>query len=105
MADPRTFRLSQFGHDLLTRDQGAKVRRRLTEVVKGLGDSETVLVDFDGVATLTPSFADECIGRLLLNLGLREFRAKVLLRTTDETVRRLVNRVLAYRAKEAQPAA
>ncbi|MGQ0613221.1 MAG: STAS-like domain-containing protein [Planctomycetaceae bacterium] len=94
-------RLVTWGDSLLTRDQGAMVRKRLVEAVGRLGGREKILVDFEGIEAITPSFADECLGRLLLNLGLKRFRATVRLRTTDATIRRLVNHVLAHRAKEA----
>jgi hypothetical protein len=69
-----------------------------------LSPTETLVVDFEGVRAVTPSFVDECLGRLLREVGTRRFRHALRLRTDDATVRRLVNRVLVHRAQESDSA-
>lgn len=94
------FRLADFGHDLLTRDRAATIREKLRSLIASLSPGARVLVDMDGVGAITPSFADELLGRLLLEVGPAQFRSALRLQAADETVRLLVNRVLAQRAAE-----
>lgn len=63
--------------DLLTRGQGAPVRSKLHDLV---ASGARVEVDFEGVRTMTPSFADEALGRLMLELGADRFRESMVLR-------------------------
>ncbi|HKB15022.1 MAG TPA: STAS-like domain-containing protein, partial [Planctomycetota bacterium] len=69
-----------------------------------LGRGEKLEIDFAGVEVLTPSFADECLGRLVLDVGVEVFRERVRLRTTDETIKRLVNHVLSHRSAQVERA-
>ena len=96
MVDTTSIKLSEINTNLLTREQGESVRR----VIEGrLASSASghIEVDFDGVVAITPSFVDECLGRLLLKIGLDLFRERIRLSAADKTVQRLVNRVLAHR--------
>jgi len=61
---------------------------------------DSVAINFQGVSEMTPSFADEAFGRLLLELGPTVFKQKVLLKSATVELRRLVNYVLAHREKE-----
>jgi len=90
-------KLHEIGPDLLTRDQGAPVRRRLRETLDSGGD---IRIDFNQVGAMTPSFADELLGRLLLEVGPEVFRARVRLDSATQDLKRLVNKVLAHRLKE-----
>jgi hypothetical protein len=101
---PALFRLASYGHDLLTRDRAATIRADLRRALDALVPGTRLTVDLSDVGAITPSFADELLGRLLLEIGEQRFRSDVRLRTTDETVRLLVNRVLAHRASESRTA-
>lgn len=94
------FRLRDFGQDLLTRDRAAPLRAQLAQKLDSLPAGAILVVDMDGVGAITPSFTDELLGRLLLTIGKKRFRAAIRLQTTDETTRLLVNRVLIQRASE-----
>ncbi len=93
-----TVRLAErFAGSLLTRDQGKIVRDDLRfEIDSGA----LVTIEFEGVSELTPSFADEALGRLLLEIGPDRFKKQVVLRSATLDIRRLVNKVLAHREKE-----
>ena len=95
-----TFDLSTFGKDLLTRDQGALVSAALEKNLPSFGGNETLVVDLGRVEAITPSFVDECLGRLLLEIGIVRFKRSIELRAPEEATRRLVNSVLAHRASE-----
>ncbi len=82
--------------EFLTRSQGERVRERLVKAYdSALGDQ--LVIDFSGVEVMTPSFADECFGKLAERVGFQNFRNSVSLTGGSETVRALVNSVLAQR--------
>jgi hypothetical protein len=90
-------RVSDAAEAFLTRDQGRVLRMRLEAMMASGG---RVIVDLTGAQPLTPSFADEFLGRLLLTIGPSRFRDQVVLRSESLETRRLVNKVLAHRLKE-----
>ena len=79
--------------ELTTRPIGAQARERL---IQALEDYDTVEVDFLN-KSLTPSFADECIGRLAAAIGLDEFKRRVKLTNINDTTRPLVKHVILTR--------
>ena len=56
-----------------TRLLGARIRADLRPLLDG---EEIVVLDFTGVDTVTNSFADECIAKLLLEMPLESLKAK-----------------------------
>ncbi|MBQ9411178.1 MAG: STAS-like domain-containing protein [Bacteroidales bacterium] len=56
-----------------TRLLGAKIRADLRPLLDG---DEKVILDFSGIDTVTNSFADECIAKLLLEIPLSELKSK-----------------------------
>jgi hypothetical protein len=84
--------------ELTTRPVGAKARDRLVSL---LAEHETIEIDFHN-KTLTPSFADECIGRLAARLGLSDFRERVKLVNLSSSSRPLVRHVILTRCNTPQ---
>lgn len=95
-----TIHLAAQGADLLTRDQGAQVRKRIEQSLHSLIRGDRLEIDLSKVGAITPSFMDECFGRLILLIGEERFRQEVKLSGGDEATRRLLNKVLAHRASE-----
>jgi len=79
--------------DLTTRPVGARARSVLLEMLE---DNETIEIDFHG-KSLTPSFADECIGQLAAELGFEDFRARVKMLNVSESSRPLIRHVVLTR--------
>ena len=67
------FKFSSYGDSMGTRLLGAKIRADLRPL---LDKGETVVLDFSGIDTVTNSFADECIAKLLLEMSLDELKSK-----------------------------
>ena len=67
------FKFSDYGDSLGTRLIGARIREDLRPLLDG---EEKVVLDFSGIDTVTNSFADECIAKLLLEMPLSELKAK-----------------------------
>ena len=69
----KVFKFSAYGDSMGTRLLGAKIRADLRSLLDG---DERVVLDFTGVDTVTNSFADECIAKLLLEMSLEELKSK-----------------------------
>jgi len=69
-----------------------------------LDKHDVVVVDFGGLELLTPSFADECFGRLILEHGRDFFRSRIRLKEASEATKHLVSAVLANRLTPVQSA-
>jgi len=71
--DVTRFDFSRFGEYLGTRQLGERVHK---ELVKAIGAHRKVALDFTGVKVVANSFADECIGKLLLTMTLDELKSR-----------------------------
>ena len=67
------FKFSNYGDSMGTRLLGAQIRADLRPLLDG---REKVVLDFSGIDTVTNSFADECIAKLLLEMPLEELKSK-----------------------------
>ncbi len=79
--------------DLSTRPVGVKARETLLGM---LNEHDTLEIDLEN-KSLTPSFADECVGRLAAALGLEEFKRRVKLLNVTESTRPLIRHVILTR--------
>ena len=102
MAEQR-INLSSLGVDLATRSQGKEVRERITGELSRLAEGDLLVVSFDGIGAMSPSFADECFGKLLLDLGRDGFSQKLRLVGANETVRSVVNAAMNNRLRSGRP--
>jgi hypothetical protein len=100
MSTPVTFVLmARHGTFLGTRFLGAAVRK---EILDACSSSQSVIVDFAGVEKLSHSFADECIGALLDELGIPVFRGKVRFKGASDEIALLLRLVTSRHAKKVQ---
>ncbi len=90
-----TFKINvnEIAVELSTRPVGAKARESILNFLKRYDEVE---IDFH-YNSLTPSFADECIGRLAATIGLDEFKKRIKLKNIDESTRPLVKHVVLKR--------
>lgn len=80
-----------------TRPNGMTARNLLRGALRRPEPAEPVTVDLAGVV-LTPSFADEFLGVLLIELGETAFRKNVRIVNVQGASRPLLQQVLARRA-------
>lgn len=57
-----TIHLKQFGTTLLSRQAGREAYLAFSPTLESVAEKETVLVDFDGVETFSPSWGAEFLG-------------------------------------------
>ena len=65
------FRFNKYGSILVTRALGAQVRQ---ELLAEMAKNDKVVLDFAGVEMVGNSFADECLGKLLLEISLEDLK-------------------------------
>jgi len=63
--------LEKFGKTLISRELGSEAFKALQPTLRGLSKGEELEVDFSGVLTLSPSWADEFLSPLLNQLNDR----------------------------------
>ena len=80
-----------------TRKEGKNARIWIKGI---LGIHNSLLINFDTIEFLTPSFADECIGKLLIELGETVFRNNIKLIGGNNTVKTLISQVLCVNLSE-----
>ena len=94
---PERIRLRECSGDFLTRRQGEELRAKLVGWHEHLSSDDRLVIDFGGVDVMTPSFADECFGKFAERIGFANFLQTISLVGAEETIRVLINSVLAGR--------
>jgi len=87
-----TFQVSEFGRTFATRERGDALRRDLLKLAEG---HDLAVVDFDGVMSVSYSFADEFVGKLCTEESLQ-----VDLQNLSPRVREIVDRAVARRTHD-----
>ena len=68
-----TIQFKQIGIHLGTRVHGVEIRSQIVEAMKV---NDKIVFDFEGVETVSNSFADECFAKLTLLISMEEIKAK-----------------------------
>ena len=89
--------IDDIASELTTRPVGAQARTRLLDM---LHDHDSIDIDFHH-KSITPSFADECIGQLAALIGLHDFKNRVKLSNLSEASRPLIRHVILTRCSAA----
>ena len=63
--------LEKFGKTLISRELGSEAFKAFQPTLRELSGDENLEIDFAGVLTLSPSWADEFLSPLLSQLGTR----------------------------------
>ncbi len=64
-----TIELKKFGTTLTSRQAGKEALLAYEPILKNIGSNETVIIDFDGVNTFSPSLGDKFLVPLLERFG------------------------------------
>lgn len=96
-------KMSEFGSALNTRASG---RLAYDAIMSSTGQlSGRTTFDFDGVDTITNSFADEVFGRMAFDLGIDEMRARTTFANIEPFWARVVRNAIDSRASQFDAAA
>ena len=82
-----TIKFGDIGGSLGTRNLGAKIRGT---ILKEIETNEMVYLDFDEVNVVTNSFANECFGKLLEFITVKEFKTKIAFLNANDFVQRVI---------------
>ena len=89
--------VASFAANFSSREAG---RAAFEQILAMMKSSDAIQLDFDN-RSLTPSFADECIGGLAAHLGLAEVKRRIKLQNIDDISRPLVRHVVLRRSQIA----
>ena len=81
-----------------TRPSGVQIRNEVINLFKQTGRS--IVLDFDGLPVIASSFADELIGKLVVEFGFFGFNNIIKLKNMNPTVQAIVQRSVAQRMME-----
>ena len=81
-----------------TRASALRIRNEIVNILNS--NKRPILLDFDSVAVISSSFADELIGKLLVHLGFVGFNQMIHLRSMNSTVQAIVQRSVNQRILE-----
>ena len=87
-----TIQFKFIGIHLATRVHGEEIRNQIIEDMKV---HDVIVFDFEGVETVSNSFADECFAKLTLTIPMEEIKAK----TTFINAIPFIKAVIAYSFK------
>lgn len=90
----RKIELSGYGTDLSSRTTGATVRAVIDEIAK---NQDRVIVDCNGIRTISESFADELFGILVAKHGKLWFKERISVIGLTESTRNAILRAVAER--------
>ena len=82
-----------------TRKSGLKARNEIINIYKEL--NQTIILDFRGVNLISSSFADELIGKLVLEYGFFGFNNVIRLKNMNSLVQTIVQRSVSQRMAES----
>ncbi|MDP9750369.1 MULTISPECIES: STAS-like domain-containing protein [Thermoanaerobacter] len=80
-------KLNAFGDILLGRELGKKVRDSIKDM---LSKENKLIIDCYGVKGTSQSFADECFGRLVEEMGLENFKVKIKIQNAEPEIQSII---------------
>lgn len=95
--EPLVFSIKEHAQHCVSRWEGEAVRGKIIELHQATESSRRIVIDAALVEVMTPSFADECFGRLASALGLPLFKQRFTVRTERQEIRDLISSVIRNR--------
>jgi len=81
-----------------TRQSGERVRNEISNLIRDT--NKRIIIDFSGVAVISSSFADELIGKLVIELGFFNFNNLVRMIKMNDLCQSIVQRSVSQRMNE-----
>ena len=81
-----TINIPKFGSVLTSRPAGKEAYAAFLPILAGLDENESILVDFCGVSTFSPSWGDEFLTQLHTRFGKRLYIRKTINPSALETI-------------------
>lgn len=96
-----TFKFNKYGENLGTRQLGERVRKDLLETINS---NELTILDFEGVNVVANSFADECLGKILLEMSLEQLKSCTTFRNVNQLAKTCIATAIRRRNLASQTA-
>ena len=91
------FRLTEISSSTLSnRENGRKVREKILNLARQSGQ---ITIDMENISTVTPSFLEEAIVKLVVELGKDRFKQTIELVNLNDALREMMNMMLANQLK------
>ncbi len=90
--------MSKYGRSLVTRMAGRAAYEEVSQIIAG--SRTRVVFDFDGVDSITNSFADEVFGHLVADMGIEDLRARTSFSGIGPFWARVVRNVMDVRESD-----
>lgn len=92
-----SFRLTEISSSTLSnRENGRKVREKILNLAQQSGQ---ITIDMENISTVTPSFLEEAIVKLVVELGKDQFKQTIELVNLNDALREMMNIMLAKQLK------
>lgn len=92
------YKIKDYAEGTGTRESAVRVKNEIFNILQT--DPKKVIIDFEDVAVISSSFADELIAKLLLELGLFQFNNIVGIRGLDRSQQMILQRSVIQRLIE-----
>ena len=89
-------KLKETGEILGLRETGSRLRKLIETAVK---QEEPVLIDFDGVESVSSSFADELFAKIYIEIGQDKFVNLIKLKNANNFIKTIINSSIKDRLK------
>jgi hypothetical protein len=93
------FKLSELSENtLIGRDVGEKTRKKIKQLIE---KHQNIVIDMENKSSLSPSFVDEAIVMLVIELGKQDFSRQVKLINLNRGIKSLMNSILHDKMQKA----
>ncbi len=89
-------KLKETGEILGLRETGNRLRKLVESAIK---QEEPVLIDFEGVESVSSSFADELIAKMYVEIGQEKFISLIKVKDANSFVKTIINSCIKDRLK------
>lgn len=89
-------KLNTINTSLGTRKLGDNLRDQI------LSSQEQVTFDFEGIDIISNSFADECFGKLVVEIGMDNFKKQVMFANANQFIKSILVKVINDRMKQCR---
>jgi hypothetical protein len=97
----RHIRLLDYGALLGSRWLGMQVRTRIEKALDA-GETTRIVVDAEGIDSMSHSFADECFGKLVERRGLAVLQKAIELRAIPPAASKALRHVIGERSRKQE---
>lgn len=90
-------KLNEYGSTLGLRELARQINSKLKDYID---KNETVILDFENVNSISSSFSDELIAKVMFDIGYDKYISLIKIRNANSFVKTIINSSIASRAEE-----